>query len=256
MDQIGNECFKDLSPLDLRAIHDLVELLNVEFLNINPESDYKDEDVNFMNYFQDVDFSRMSEPLTMLEAFPAIENLGPEIKRLIFVKVLNASQKILFWKTEKEIITYFQSLKFIGAKEMMMLNCSYILRNLLPYNGCNCELASRGNSYDYEMWITNEEDFHCNIYINTGCGNRGDFVNIFIDYHTILRAIHIRGQLPSFLNAINAINDKLYLISKTINENNCFQSYKKHFFSYEEDLPSVDDMNHGVWFKFYNIQFQ
>ena len=105
MDQIGNECFKDLSPLDLRAIHDLVELLNVEFLNINPESDCKDEDVNFMNYFQDVDFSRMSEPLTMLEAFPAIENLGPEIKRLIFVKVLNASQKILFWKTEKEIIT-------------------------------------------------------------------------------------------------------------------------------------------------------
>ena len=251
MRSIESKIIQNLSPLDLRAINDLLHLLNLHFFNTDIESN--SDEKNLMSYFPEIDFSRMSGPITSLEAIKAITNLTSEIKRFIFVKVLNASHEMLFWKTERELISYLLNLKFIGAKEMMMLNCSYILRNLLPYNGCNCELASRGNSYDYEMWITNEEDFHCNIYINTGCGNRGDFVNIFIDYHTILRAIHIRGQLPPFSSAIN---DKLYLISKTINENNCFQSYKKHFFSYEEDLPSVDDMNHGVWFKFYNIQFQ
>lgn len=249
MRSIESKIIQNLSPLDLRAINDLLYLLNMHFFNTDIESN--SDEKNLMSYFPEIDFSRMSAPITSLEAIQAITNLTSEIKRFIFVKVLNASHEILFWKTERELISYLLNLKFIGAKEMMMLNCSYILRNLLPYNGCKCEFASSNGSFDYEMWITNEEDFHCNIYLNTGCGNRGDFVNIFIDYSTILRAMH--SQLPPFSYAIN---DKLYLTSKTIDENNCFQSYKKYFFSYEKDIPSVDDTNLGFWFRFYDIQFQ
>lgn len=250
MNNIEHEVIKNLSPLDLRAINDLLYLLNANFLNIRTNSDSEDRSENFRNYFSDVDFSRMSEPLKSLYAIKAIKNLKPEIKKFIFVRVLNASHEMLFWKTEREIISYFLTLNFIGAKEMMMLNCSYILRNLLPYNGSNCELASRG-SFDYEMWITNEKDFHCNIYINTGCDSRGDFVNIFIDYHTILK--NMQRHLPPFSYAID---EKLYLISKAIDENNSFKSSKDYFFSYKKESPSVDDMNHGVWFRFYDIQFQ
>lgn len=251
MNNIEIEVIKNLSPLDLRAINDLLGLLNMHFLKIDTNSDSEVGGENFMNYFSDVDFSRMSEPSTAIEALNAIRNLNQEIKRFIFVRVLNASHKMtLFWKIKREIISYLLNFKFIGAKEMMMLNCSYILRNLLPDDDCNCELANRG-SYDYEMWITNEEDFHCNIYINTGNDGRGGFVNIFIDYGTILR--NMQRHLPPFSYAIE---EKLYLISKAIDDNNCFNSYKKYFFSYKKDSPSVDDINHGVWLRFYDIQFQ
>ena len=250
MQKIEHEGNKSFSQLDLRAINDLLYLLNRNFLHIDTDSNCEDGSLNFMNYFSELDFSRMSEPLKALESIKAIKNLKPEVKKFIFVRLLNASHEMLFWKTEREIIAYLLNFKFIGAKEMMMLNCSYILRNLLPYNGYKCEFASRG-SYDYEMWITNEEDFHCNIYINTGCDSRGDFVNIFIDYHTILR--NMQRHLPPFSFAIE---EKLYLISKAIDENNCFNSSKNYFFSYKKDSPSVDEMNHGVWFRFYDIQFQ
>lgn len=142
MKLIESEIVKCLTPLDLRAIYDLLCLLNMHFLGIDPTTEPDEDEDNFISYFPEIDFSKMSDSLSSIETLNAIMNLKPEIKRFIFAKIISATQHILFWKTEREVVLYLFNLNFIEAKEVMMLNCSYVLRDLLPYSGCEYELTS------------------------------------------------------------------------------------------------------------------
>lgn len=241
----NKELYSHLTPIELRAINDLLCLLNINFLDIDPTSDCENGGVNFMNYFSELDFSRMSDSLPAIEALGAIKKLNPEIKRFVFAKIINATQHMLFWKTERDIVLYLLRLNIIGAKEVMMLNCSYILRDLLPYNGCNYEVIC-DNFFDFEMKIRNEEDFHCYISLNTGFVDREGFVNIFIDYDTVKC---IRSYLYTPEGSVNFISNQL-------DAKNYFKNHGNYMFSFEKSEPSGDALRNGVWFRFNNIQLK
>ena len=70
MRSIESKIIQNLSPLDLRAINDLLYLLNMQFFNTDIESN--SDEKNLMSYFPEIDFSRMSGPITSLEAIKVI----------------------------------------------------------------------------------------------------------------------------------------------------------------------------------------
>ena len=245
MKRTYNEIINNLSPTELRAINDLLFLINIHFLNIDPTTSSKDYDNGFNRYFSEIDFSRMSKPLSSIEAVNAIRNLSPDIKRFVFAKIMNATQHLIFWKTEREIILYLLQINFIGAKEVMMLNCSYTLRDLLPYNGCHYEFSS-DDFFDFEMKIKNEDNFHCYIYLNTGTEDHGGFVKIFIDYDTVK---HIRPYLYSPEGSIN-------FIANQIDEKNYFKNHGNYTFSYTKKAAFGDAIRNGVWLSFHDIQLK
>ena len=245
MKRIENEIIKQLSPLDLRAIYDLLSHLNRLFLKTDSDPDFEYEGDDFLSYFSEIDFSRMSDSQKSVEALKAIKNLKPEIKRLIFARIMDATQHLLFWKTEREIALYLLKLNFIGAKEIMMLNCSYVLRDLLPYDGSSYKFIC-DDFYDFNMTIENEEYFHCYISLNTKFVDQEGFVNIFIDYDTVKC---IRSYLYNPEGSVSFISNQL-------DEKNYFKNHGNYLFSYVKSAPSGDAIRNGVWFRFYNIQFK
>ena len=246
METTLNELNKHLTPIELRALNDFLRHLNVLFLGARIDEASKATEDTLIYYFSDVDFSKKSsEVISAMTTIKIIRNLKPEIKRIIFANIINATHHLMFWKKERELIVYLINMNFIGAKEIMMLNCSYILRNLLPYNGCGYKFTS-DDFFNYEMRITEDVDFHCHIYINTGHGDRGDFVNIFIDYDTIKL---IRPYLISPEGSAQFISNKL-------DEKNFFLENGDYNFAYKKDGISGDAFRNGVWFCFYDIQFQ
>ena len=238
-----NELNKLLSPIELRAISDL---LNGKFTDLMPGIDSEHDEQNFMDSFLEIDFSQMSKPISEQEYINTLKKLNPEIKKYLFANIINASQHFMFWPQERKLIIYLLNLNFIGAGEVMMLNCSYVLRDMLSYYGCNSYSFSKDDFFYYEMIIEEKEDYHCYIGLDMGHGNNGDFLNVFVDYETI-------NLILSY--TYSPIGSANYILKK-LEEKNFFLENGNYKLSYKKEEPSFDAIREGVWFHFENIEFQ
>lgn len=236
------ELNKQLSPIELRAIYDL---FNRKFTVI-PKS-ISEYAINYP-FFTEIDFSQMSVPIPEIKSLNTLKQLNDEIKRNLFIKIIRATQDLL-WSDEQKFLLYLQYFKLIGAREIMMFNCSYILRELLPHINCERKFTN-GDFFYYEMRLEEQyeyDNFNAYIYISTDSKATGNYLHIFIDDDTINYIFRKAGFFT--------IEGGLNYISKKLDEN-LFMEYGNYKLSYTKQEPFRDAIRKGFWFPFNDIKIQ